>query len=150
MPNRRIKALIRHAAGPCRGFTLLEMGIALGVLLTALIAASVLIHAAGRHQRLVWQDAIAAELATSTLEKALADPDLQPTPVAGKAITIQPPGRANSSEVLPGVRAVLHVTALAGRTDLLHIRAVVSWTCADSGESTDRSVERISLRRAKP
>src|SRR5438105_517514 len=55
-----------------RGFTLLELSVALAILLTTLIATWSVIGGARRNERAMWDELLAAELAASALEQASA------------------------------------------------------------------------------
>jgi len=129
-----------------RGFTLLEMVFAFGLLVIAITASSVLVASLGRHQAVLWEDAIAGELALSVLEQAMAEPRLDPTPPQGRTIVVAPgPG---GTPLLPEIQAVLLVRSVPERTDVVDVSAKVIWRCAGITSSGDhKTIERTTRRR---
>ena len=130
-----------------RGFTLLEMGLAFGLLAIAISAASVLVCGLERHQQVLWEDAIASELALSVLEQTLSEPRLEPTPPDGRAIAVAP--APDGSPVLPDLKTVLLIRNVPEQAGIVELCATVTWRCAAVRALGDhRTIERSTRRRA--
>jgi type II secretory pathway pseudopilin PulG len=130
-----------------RGYTLLEIGVAFGMLAIALSVASVLVVGHERHQQVLWEDAIAGELALSVLEQALAEPRLEPTPLEGRRIEVAP--APDGGPVLPDLKTALVVRDTPGQAGMVELRAIVTWRSAAVMAAGDsRTVERTVRRRS--
>jgi type II secretory pathway pseudopilin PulG len=134
----------------CRGFTILEVCIALALLVTALVAAWAAVAGANRNQRRFWDELAAAELATSVLEEAFTAERCEPTPPEGRPVAVAASPRQAAPLLPPEMQAVLHVQPVAGREDLLELRAKVTWRPANAtvGELPS-TLERTVTRRAR-
>ena len=133
-----------------RGFTILEVSIALALLVTALVAAWAAVAGANRNQRRFWDELAAAELAASVLEEAFAADRCEPTPPEGRPAAVAAlPGQA-APVLPPEMQAVLHVRPAAGREELLELRVKVTWRAANAsaGEGL-ATMERALTRRAR-
>lgn len=132
------------------GFTLLEVGIAFSVLVTALVGAWGFVFTAERHQRVLWDELVAGELAASALEEAFAEPSLTPTPSEGKLVT---PWKGNGPEplvLLPGLQMVLHLTPVPKEEALVDMRVSVTWQREGAGAvEVPCSIERTARRRIR-
>ncbi len=133
-----------------RGFTLLELTIAFAVLVTGIVGAWGAAFAAQRHQRLLWDELAAQELAVSALETAFADGDLKPTPPAGRPVTFPASGIAGTAPNLLEFQVLLHVALVPENNALYEIRAIVTWAHPLASPGLDpRRLERSLRRRVK-
>lgn len=124
-----------------RGFTILEVSIALAILVTALAATWSVVFQANRHQRALWEEWTAHELAVSALEDAGGTGVVAFTPPDGRPFEF----RELACEPLSGLRMVLHVRPTPERRDLCDLQVVVSWQ--PQGGGTERKLERTARRR---
>ncbi len=123
------------------GYTLLEVIIALGLLVTVLAASWSLLRSGQRNERFLWDEFTASELALSNLERAIAADVLELTPSDGRVIdTLNPQ--------LPELKITLFVTSSAERKDLRDIRVTVAWT--DNSTHATRTLERAARKRVSP
>ena len=128
-----------------RGMTIFEITIAFGILLTVIVAVWALLAGANRQQEGLWDELAASELAASALEHAFAAKVCEPTPPQGTPVRLTPAdggGAAPPSDMA----TTLYITPVAGRADLLLVRAVVTW----DEHGVRRSLERTTRRRATP
>lgn len=130
-----------------RGFTLIELSVAFAVLVTGIVGAWGAAFTVQRHQRLLWDELVAHELALSALEAACAEEHLQPTLPAGRPVALPATGQAGSAPNLLGFQVLLHVAVVPEKSALVEIRAVVTWEHAVANPGQEpRQIER-SLRR---
>ena len=130
-----------------RGFSLLEMSVAFGMLAIAIAVASVLVSDMERHQQVLWEDAIAGELATSALEQALAEPRLEPTGPDGRTLAVAP--APDGSPVLPELKVVLVIRNIPEQAGVVEVCAKADWLCvAVTPSGGHRTIERTTRRRA--
>jgi prepilin-type N-terminal cleavage/methylation domain-containing protein len=112
-----------------RGFTLLEVSIAFGLLAIAIMMTSLLVSGLERHQRALWEDAIAESLAVSTLEKTIAEAKLDPTLAEGREILVE---KAPSGvQILPDVKSVLFIHSIPEEKGIVELQVQVSWTFSE-------------------
>ena len=124
-----------------KGFTLLEVIIALGLLVTVLAASWSLLRSGQRNERFLWDEFAASELALSSLERATAADVLELTPNEGRALEARNPQ-------LPELKVTLFLTPVAGRADLRDVRVSVAWT--DNSTHEPRTLERAARKRVSP
>ncbi|MCY3020424.1 MAG: prepilin-type N-terminal cleavage/methylation domain-containing protein [Planctomycetota bacterium] len=145
LPRRRPWYQERLVPGGRRGFTLLEVTVAFGIFLTVLVAVWALLGRSNRHQELLWDEFVAAELAASALEQAFAADRCELTPPQGVPVQF-PPLSTTGAEKQLGVRVVLHVAPVAGQSGLRELKAVVQW----DQRGQPRTLTRTLLRRVTP
>ena len=122
-----------------RGFTLLEVVIALTLLVTVLAASWTLLSSAQRNEHFMWDEFAAV----SQLERVCAREKLDATPTSGSALSAD----LHDSK-LPELTVTLFVTAAADRADLQDVRVAVAWL--DASTHAPRSLERTARRRVSP
>lgn len=123
-----------------RGFTLIEVTIALTLLVTVLAASWTLLSGAQRNERMLWDEFSANELAVSQLERATSSRTLEITPVAGSPVEI-----ADANPDLPQVTMTQFVTAVDERPELVDVRVLIAWN--DAATHSSRSLERTMRMR---
>lgn len=126
-----------------RGFTLLEVVIALTLLVTVLAASWTLLGSAQRNEHVLWDEFTANELAISQLERVCARRTLETTPVNGQVLNVEP-----GESQLPELKMTLFVANAPNTALLADVRVVVAWQ--DSSTHTPRSLERSTRRRVLP
>ena len=125
-----------------RGFTLLEVIIALALLVTVIIASWSLLCSGQRNERFLWDEFAASELALSSLERATSADVLELTPNDGRPLVDA------LNPQLPELKVTLYVTPVAERKDLRDVRVTVAWT--DNSTHIQRTLERAARKRVSP
>ena len=126
------------------GFTLLEMTFAFGLLVIAIMMTSMLVSGLDRHQRALWEDAIAESLAVSTLERAIAESKFELTPAEGREVPVEK--STSGVEFLPNIKSVLSIRALPEQRGVVELQAQVSWRFSEVVPNGDVRTIRRTLR----
>jgi hypothetical protein len=129
----------------CRGFTLFEIWIACVVFFTLVVATSLVLANAHRHEEALWDELLAEEWAVSVLEQALAAEHCAATLPEGLTVSLSQVG-PQETIALPEAKVILRVTPVAESSGLMSLRAVVSW----NRDGQIRTLERAVKRRATP
>jgi prepilin-type N-terminal cleavage/methylation domain-containing protein len=103
-----------------RGFTLIELSLACAILTIAFLGAWAFVSNAQRHQRMLWEELVAHELAVAVVEREWARSSLAPTPAEGRSVHVE-------GTDLADVQAVLHILTVPGSKGTLAVKAIVTW-----------------------
>jgi type II secretory pathway pseudopilin PulG len=130
------------------GYTLIELGVALAILMTVLLASWSVIGGARRNERALWDELVASQLATSVLERACAEEKLNATPSEGCSVDFS---SLHGTQILPELKVTLFVSGTGDQDDLCDLKAVVTWQSEPSaGEPITRRLEQtIRTRKQK-
>lgn len=119
-----------------RGFTLIEISVALAILAIVLTASASYIQHLRANDAQQWDEFCAHELAVSVLQEIRASP-----PEVGESdFKLAGPASEKLSTTLPDAKIRVHVTPAGEKAELLEARVVVTWA-PSLGRGSERRAE---------